>query len=371
MKHNWEIKKLEDIADINYGTRIVQKVSGGFIYPVYGGGGATFKSDDYNREDCLIVSRFAMSKQCTRRVVGKFFLNDSGLTIVPKNNSILQSFLDVQIIGLNDKIYSLGKGAAQRNLDIKELKKLKISFPKSIETQQTIVKELDLLSTLINKQKAQLTELDRLAQSVFYDMFGDPIENEKGWEVRKVGEVCIINPPKSEIKEMDTETEVSFVPMANVSESGELELVENRKIKDVWSGFTYFADNDVLFAKITPCMENGKRTIAKQLKNGIGFGSTEFHVLRPKEKVTSNYLFQIISLSDFKVIAERKMTGSAGQKRVPKTFLEQFEVSVPPLSLQADFAKRIEKIEAQKVLVMQSIAQSEQLLASRMQYYFE
>ena len=118
MKQGWEIKKLGEVCNINYGTRVVQKKDGGTIYPVYGGGGATFKMDRYNREDCLIVSRFAMSNQCVRYVRGKFFLNDSGLTIESNESGLSQSFLDKHITALNDTIYSLGKGAAQKNLDI-------------------------------------------------------------------------------------------------------------------------------------------------------------------------------------------------------------------------------------------------------------
>ena len=76
MKHDWEIKRLDDACEVEYGTRVVQKKDGGKIYPVYGGGGATFFMDTFNREDCLVVARFAMSAQCTRFVEGKFFLND-------------------------------------------------------------------------------------------------------------------------------------------------------------------------------------------------------------------------------------------------------------------------------------------------------
>ena len=111
MKEGWEIKKLNDVCTINYGTRVVQKRDGGSIYPVYGGGGATFKMDKYNREDCLIISRFAMSPKCVRFVQGKFFLNDSGLSVESSLPILSQEFLDKHLTALNDKIYSLGKGA--------------------------------------------------------------------------------------------------------------------------------------------------------------------------------------------------------------------------------------------------------------------
>jgi len=368
MKHNWEIKKLEDIADINYGTRIVQKVSGGFIYPVYGGGGATFKSDDYNREDCLIVSRFAMSKQCTRRVVGKFFLNDSGLTIVPKNNSILQSFLDVQIIGLNDKIYSLGKGAAQRNLDIKELKKLKISFPKSIETQQTIVKELDLLSTLINKQKAQLTELDRLAQSVFYDMFGDPVENEKGWEVKKLGELSEkIGDGLHGTPEYSENSEYYFINGNNLIEGDIIISALTQCVSKSEYEKHYIKFNDkTLFVSINGTI--GKVAYYKDEK--VILGKSACYIILQNDCILKTFLYALLRSDYFREYASKEKTGST-ISNVSLKSMRNMPIILPPLTLQQQFAATIEKIEAQKALVKQSIAQSEQLLASRMQYYFE
>ena len=102
----WEIKKLDEVCEVEYGTRVVNKRDGGTIYPVYGGGGATFFMDTFNRENCFIVSRFAMSQQCTRFVEGKFFLNDSGLSVKPRNHKdILQDFLNLQMLFLNDHIY--------------------------------------------------------------------------------------------------------------------------------------------------------------------------------------------------------------------------------------------------------------------------
>src|SRR3989344_2245888 len=119
MKNNWQIKKLDEVCNIEYGIRVVRKRDGGSKYPVYGGGGETFALDEYNREDRMVIARFAMSEQCTRFIKGKFFLNDSGLTVSPKNTGELsQEFLDLQMFTLNDDIYSLARGAAQKNLDV-------------------------------------------------------------------------------------------------------------------------------------------------------------------------------------------------------------------------------------------------------------
>ena len=189
MREGWEYKTIEKCTSIEYGTRVVQKRDGGTIYPVYGGGGETFRMDRYNREDCLIIARFAMSPRCVRYVAGKFFLNDSGLSVKSKEE-LEQAYLNYHLLFFNDVIYHLGKGAAQRNLDVKAFRQLVIAIPPK-STQLSIVSELDKLNELIRIKKEQLKDYDTLAQSIFYEMFGDPVENEKGWEVKELIETVI------------------------------------------------------------------------------------------------------------------------------------------------------------------------------------
>lgn len=149
----------------------------------------------------------------------------------------------------------------------------------------------------------------------------------------KIGEVCEINPKAPNLND---DLEVSFVPMPKVGENGEFDPSEIRVVKDVKKGFTYFSEGDVLFAKITPCMENGKGAVAKNLKNDTGYGSTEFHVLRPNEgKVLSEWIYYLTCWPTFRKEAEKNMTGSAGQKRVPKAFLENYQISIPALEVQS------------------------------------
>jgi len=113
----WLSTEVDTLCEVEYGTRVVRKRDGGTIYPVYGGGGATFFMDTFNRENCLVVARFAMSKKCTRFINGKFFLNDSGLSVKPRNTDLIsQKFLNKYFIFLNDYIYSLARGTAQKNL---------------------------------------------------------------------------------------------------------------------------------------------------------------------------------------------------------------------------------------------------------------
>ncbi|MCQ9206871.1 MAG: restriction endonuclease subunit S [Omnitrophica bacterium] len=192
MKKSWEEKKLGEACEIEYGTRVVRKRDGGTIYPVYGGGGATFFMDNYNREDCLIVARFAMSEQCTRFVKGKFFLNDSGLTVKPREKiGLLQDFLDLQILFLNDQIYSLARGTAQKNLDVTAFRSIVISYPNSFTEQKRIVKILNELFEKIAKAKENaeknLQNARELFKSYLQSVFGN---SGNDWKEKKLEEVA-------------------------------------------------------------------------------------------------------------------------------------------------------------------------------------
>jgi type I restriction enzyme S subunit len=160
--------------------------------------------------------------------------------------------------------------------------------------------------------------------------------------------------------------------MSAVSENGELFLSETRLYEEVKTGFTYFAEGDVLFAKITPCMENGKGAIALGLSSGVGFGSTEFHVLRPVHGVTnSHWIYQVLAFRKFRENAAANMTGSAGQRRVPASYLENYTISLPPLELQNRFADIARHVNASKLAIQQSLDETQRLFDSLMAEYFE
>ncbi len=156
------------------------------------------------------------------------------------------------------------------------------------------------------------------------------------WESIPVTELCQIKPPKKEAKEKLADADlVSFVPMSNLGICVKnLELNEDKPLSDVSGSYTYFADNDVLLAKITPCFENGKVGIANNLTNGIGFGSSEFIVFRSKGKLDSEYLFYFLSQDVFRDAGAKVMTGAVGHKRVPKEFIENLVIPLPPLPEQ-------------------------------------
>jgi type I restriction enzyme S subunit len=158
-----------------------------------------------------------------------------------------------------------------------------------------------------------------------------------------IEEVADVN-PRVDKSAIPDDLPVSFVPMPAVGAGdGSIRVEETRPAGEVKKGFTAFLEGDVLFAKITPCMENGKMAVVPKLVNGYGFGSTEFHVLRPKPGLDAKYLYYFVSSHRFRTEAERNMTGAVGQRRVPTAYLKECRIPVAPLDQQKRIVAEIEK----------------------------
>jgi type I restriction enzyme S subunit len=169
-----------------------------------------------------------------------------------------------------------------------------------------------------------------------------------GWRWSTIGKECEVNPRRPKDLKANDNQETSFIPMEAVD--GDKGLINDIRIvpfSKVKKGYTYFEENDVLFAKITPCMQNKKSAIAKDLVNNYGFGTTEFHVLRCKEGVIPEWIYYFIRHQKFIDGAERKFTGAVGQQRVPKTFLEEYPIIVPPIPEQQKIVDKLDKQMAQ------------------------
>lgn len=166
----------------------------------------------------------------------------------------------------------------------------------------------------------------------------------KTWPKVKLGDICAINP---KVQSPDVDSLISVVPMSAVSETGEIDASAVQPFGDVSKGLTLFQEGDVLFAKITPCMENGKGAVAVGLRGGIGAGSTEFFVLRPDSKrVTSAWIYHFTKREAFRRLAAERMTGSGGQRRVPRVFLESVTLPIPPLAEQERIAAELDAVAA-------------------------
>ncbi len=183
------------------------------------------------------------------------------------------------------------------------------------------------------------------------------------WPKVKLSDVVQINPRCP--KEIDVEQLVSFVAMASVTEYGKLVNEEVRVLDDTKKGFTYFEKDDVLLAKITPCFENGKCLRANQISKTVGFGSTEFHVLRVNEEILDpSYLFYMVWSRTFRFLGEHSMSGAAGQKRVSADFLKTYEIPLPPLAEQKRIAAILDKADGIRRKRQQAIDLADEFLRS-------
>jgi type I restriction enzyme S subunit len=175
------------------------------------------------------------------------------------------------------------------------------------------------------------------------------------WKDVKLEDVAKINPLKT--ANITDEMQVSFVGMADVSEEAKLINQTTKRCAEVKNGFTPFINDDILVAKITPCFENGKGALAQNLKNGLGFGSTEFHVIRATpEKANVHFLYYHTITHQFRERGKSTMTGSAGQKRVPAEFVTSFKIGLPSLSEQSKIVDVLVTCDQELALHQQKLA---------------
>ena len=279
-----------------------------------------------------------------------------GLASIRAKN-ISTEYLFFALSLLKDEIESKGVGSTFKAINKDIIESIQIpSVDKKLQNDFSeffiqIDKSKFLLQQMIEK-------LELLKKSRFIEMFGCIGKDEKQWGLKSLKDCVEVNPQKSKdpLILSNSIEEVSFVPMAFVGENGSIDCSCIKNYDEVKSGFTYFKENDVLFAKITPCMENGKGCIAKGLHNGIGFGSTEFHVLRPLDNLCNpKWLYYVSTSQEMRRSAEKKMTGSAGQRRVPAKFLEDFKISIPPIELQKQFATFVSQVDKSKAILQKQL----------------
>jgi len=258
-----------------------------------------------------------------------------------------------------DQIMSSFHGGAQGGINSEFIHAISIPLP-PLNEQKRIVEKLDAILPKVKSAKARLEKipviLKKFRQSVLAAACSGKLTEDwreeytqrtgkelPEWDEKKLNEIAQIN-PKNKI---DDELEVSFIPMAFISsmfnKNPEFEVKNWKEIK---KGFNHFKDNDVIVAKITPCFENSKAGIVRNLKNGYGAGTTEIYVLRCYDFILPEYLYYIIKTNDFIESGKSLMTGTAGQQRIPRYFIENFEINLPPLEEQQEIVRRVEKLFA-------------------------
>ena len=174
----------------------------------------------------------------------------------------------------------------------------------------------------------------------------DKFEIKSKYPLVTLGDIVELNPSKSEIRDIPNDTIVSFVEMASVSNDGYISNMVDRKLGDLRSsGYTYFAENDIIIAKITPCMENGKCAIATGLTNKIALGSSEFHVFRCSKEINKSFLFSLLNMKNVRNAAILNMTGASGHRRVPESFYRSLQIPLPPLDVQQKIVEECKKVD--------------------------
>ncbi len=392
MREDWEYKKLEDISssvliekakkrfspndviryiDISSIDNINQRLIGTTSFKMLDAPSRAQQKVEYG--DILIstvrpnLRNIAIVNDDATNLVAS-----SGFCVLRINDAALRRYIFYYVVSNKFTAYleKLTNGANYPAVKETDVRKALIPIPPK-PTQLSIVSELDKLNELIRIKKEQLKDYDTLAQSIFYEMFGDPVENEKGWEVMSLADVCHsitdgdhMPPPKTDsgipfltISNINKETRIlDFSDTFFVPQSYYVALKESRKPME----------NDLLYTVTgsygIPVVVDGKNSFCFQ---------RHIALLRPNvDKVLTLYLCYWCLCPSIKQVADKVATGIA-QKTVSLTSLRKFSIILPPLPLQQSFAHKIEQIERQKAAVQRTIKDLETLLAVRMQYWFE
>lgn len=257
--------------------------------------------------------------------------------IINDFSKVLPEYLAFVLTEKKDEMIALASGATFKEISKENFCSIQIPLP-PIGEQIRIVAELLRYKRLITNAKEII------------ECYVPTISNKNFSAYAAIEDIAQFKPSKDEIKELPQDTAVSFVPMADINVfDNSFEAKETRRISEVISGFTYFRDGDILLAKITPCFENGKAGIAKNLVNGIGFGSTEYIVIRANTDIVyPEWIFYHINTPEFIDGGKSFMTGTAGQQRVDLNYVKQYRIPLPPLEEQKTI---LDEIQTEQALV--------------------
>ncbi len=370
MKQNWTYKKLGELGKISSGKSISSDcITENFtegLYPCYGGNGLrgyvnTFLYDGFYP----IIGRVGALCGNVHLTKGKFYPTEHALVMVT-NGCNIPEYIVYALKSMNLNQYA--KGVAQPVLSASTLSKLPIPVP-PLSTQSRIVSELDLLQSLIDKQKAQLKEYDTLAQSIFYDMFGDPVENEMGWKVKSLNDVCDVRDGTHDSPKYIDGGDYILITSKNIVD-GKIDYSNINYITkedyDAINKRSKVDDGDIIMAMIGTI---GKPIIVKMQEYKFCIKNVALIKFYKESTVSNIYIKALLSSSTFSQHIISKNQGGT-QKFVALGTIRKLSIPIPPLSLQQSFAQKVESIERQKELINQSIREAQTLFDSRMEYYF-
>ena len=373
MKQGWEIKKLGEVCDILDSQRkpVTKKDRKEGQYPYYGATGIQDYVDSYIFDGRYLLlgedgAKWGAMDKSAFIIEGKCWVNNHA-HILKVHDCLIDTFAEYYLVFKDLDEYITG--AIVRKLTQQALRDIPMLVP-PIAEQEKIVAELDCLSGIIEKKKQQLKELDNLAQSIFYEMFGDPVENDKGWEKKRLGDLADISSSKRIFANEYTETGVPFYRGKEVTEkskgneiSVELFISEDRynEIKRIYGVPVV---GDVL---VTAVGTIGNIWVVDSEEP---FYFKDGNVLWMKIKNNSHPVYFKYLLSVLIDEYKGQMANGCAYSALTIVNLKEMPTTIVPLSLQQDFASKIESIEKQKELIAQSIKETETLFNSRMDYYF-
>lgn len=393
MKHNWEYKKLGEVVSFIGGGDWIESrhQSDGGIRLIQTGniGNGVFKAKDEKPHfisestfeelgcteiyegDCL-VSRLPdpIGRACIIPNVKNRMITAVDCTILRFQKLIDSNFFVYYTRSkkYNKEIENYTTGSTRKRISRKNLESILIPIL-PLSEQSRIVAELDLLTGIIDKQNAQLKELDNLAQAIFYDMFGDPIENPKGWDVKKLGDLSTsvsygTSSPSS------TVGKYKYLRMNNITYEGFLDLTDLKYIDMDDAEFEKYSvrEGDVLFNRTNSMDLIGKTTYIHDMEPMIIAG----YIIRVRlaDSVLPVYVSKFMNTPAMKKKMKGMAKGAVNQANINSKELKSIDIPVPPLSLQQSFAEKIQSIEKQKNAIRASIADTQKLLDYTMDKYF-
>lgn len=368
MRKGWEYKKLNEVCEKGASNIVINKLAdNNGKYPLFGASGLV-KNLDFFHQDKPYIGIVKDGAGVGRVNIYPAYSSLVGTMqyIFPKEGYSID-FIKYFLVKLD--LSHCVSGATIPHIYFKDYGKENIPTP-SLDTQLAIVSELDKINELIRLKKEQLKDFDNLAQSLFYEMFGDPVENEKGWEVKKLGEICSQITDGTHNSPTNTEKgDFMYVTAKNIKRDGI--ILDNITYVDANTHQSIYSRcnpeyGDVLYIK--DGATTGIATI-NNLKEEFSLLSS-VALLKLGDEIVNYYLKAVLNTQSL-YNSIRSNMGGAAITRLTLVKIKAIRIPLPPLSLQRLFAQRIEQIEREKSEVQKSIQDLETLLASRMQYWFE
>jgi restriction endonuclease S subunit len=378
MKEGWEIKKLGEVCKIQTGKLDANaKVDDG-EYPFFTCDSKPYRIDKFAFDDeAILISGNGSLVGHVDYYKGKFNAYQRTYVLTRFNSYYLPFLVHYLKNFLRSYIYANKKGGCIPYITLPILQNFQIPYP-PLEEQERIVEELDCLSGVIEKKKQQLKELDALAQSIFYEMFGNPLENERGWAVTVLGAISIKieNGYNAKLEKDTYKAEgIPYFRCQNIwwnnidySDMVYIDEMTNEKMKS-----SSLMKNDLVISKIgrtyTENSSLGRTAIYEGEDNKANI-SGNLCFVRLNDSVVPKFVLYILTLKEYREWAKINTPGGIDKRAMSVSQISNFPIILPTYSLQQQFAEKIEKIEKQKELIRKSIEEVEMLFNSRMEYYF-